>query len=287
MSKIISASRRTDIPAFQSDEFMVDVRKGYRDLKNPYTGKVDRYLLTPEEVICFVFWTKNPQPMIDRGYLDELTRMGYKFYFNYTITGLREADVRWEPGVPPLEDQLRSAIQITAKYPNTVRWRYDPIVLGTGANVEWHAGNFIHICRTFNRQAPTIKDCIFSFYQHYAKSDTRVAKRGLEIPKWKPAFQVEVIEELVAYATKWGIRMLSCAQPLLNEAKGIQQSKCIDADFIAPLLEWGGSKWNSLALLKKDRGQRKACGCVSSVDIGVYNTCPHSCAYCYANEADA
>ena len=34
---------------------------------------------------------------------------------------------------------------------------------------------------------------------------------------------------------------------------------------------------------KGDKGQRNACGCIQSKDIGEYNTCPHQCVYCCAN----
>ena len=47
--------------------------------------QISKIELTPEAVDCFVFWTKNVEPMLDR--LDELK--DYKYYFQYTITGYK------------------------------------------------------------------------------------------------------------------------------------------------------------------------------------------------------
>ena len=56
---IISASRRTDIPAFYTPWFMNRVRAGFVDAINPFNRKqVSRISLRPEDVDCIVFWTK-------------------------------------------------------------------------------------------------------------------------------------------------------------------------------------------------------------------------------------
>jgi len=88
MKRIISVSRRTDIPAFYGDWFMSRVKKGFAGVVNPYGGKKYIVSLKPEDVSCFVFWSKNFMPFLEN--LKILDELGYKFYFNYTVTGLPE-----------------------------------------------------------------------------------------------------------------------------------------------------------------------------------------------------
>jgi len=71
---IISASRRTDIPAFYSDWIVNRLKEGFVYTVSPMNPKqVSKVPLTADVVDCIVFWTKNAQPMLNK--LDELCRI--------------------------------------------------------------------------------------------------------------------------------------------------------------------------------------------------------------------
>ena len=77
---IISASRRTDIPAYYGQWMMARLRAGEVLVPNPYNAsRISRVALSPGNVDCIVFWTKNAAPMLPL--LDELDALGYKYYF--------------------------------------------------------------------------------------------------------------------------------------------------------------------------------------------------------------
>lgn len=79
---IISASRRTDIPAFYAPWFFNRLQEGYLLVPNPFNPRaLSRISLGRDVVDCIVFWTKNPAPMLPR--LGELS--GYNYYFQYTL----------------------------------------------------------------------------------------------------------------------------------------------------------------------------------------------------------
>lgn len=83
---IISASRRTDIPAFYADWFIQRVRAGFLLNRNPFNPRqISRISLMPADVDAIVFWTRNPARLMP--YLSELDERGYRYYFQYTLTG--------------------------------------------------------------------------------------------------------------------------------------------------------------------------------------------------------
>lgn len=82
---ILSVSRRTDIPAFYADWFFNRLREGFFCTRNPMNAnQIHKVSLNPDIVDCIVFWSKNPQPMLDR--LDEIDNIyGSKYYFQFTL----------------------------------------------------------------------------------------------------------------------------------------------------------------------------------------------------------
>ena len=83
---IISASRRTDIPAFYADWFINRLNAGYCLVKNPFNpAQIKRISLLPEDVDGIVLWTKNAAPL-----LPEISRLEkFQYYFQHTVTPYR------------------------------------------------------------------------------------------------------------------------------------------------------------------------------------------------------
>ena len=121
---IISASRRTDIPAYYSDWFYNRVKDGFVVTQNPFNAnQLHRIELNPEICDAIVFWTKNPDPMIAR--LNEL--MEFMYYFQFTLTPY---DRSVEPGLPDKETLVDTFCRLSERIGSKrVIWRYDPIII--------------------------------------------------------------------------------------------------------------------------------------------------------------
>jgi len=247
---IISASRRTDIPAMFSEWFYKRIEKGFVLLKNPYNPQqVGRVSLTPDKVDGFVFWTKNAAPMLGR--IHELDK--FKYYFQYTITPYGK-DI--EKNIPDKKEIVIPAFkQIGA---NKAVWRYDPIFINEKYTWDYHIRAFTSIAEMLEGFT---KKAVMSFVDSYRTIDLR----PLNIQPLTPEHQKALAQQLFEIAEAHGIELSSCAENL-----DIPHSACIDGKM------FGVNK-------PKDRNQRGLCQCSESVDIGTYSTCRNGCAYCYAN----
>lgn len=264
---IISASRRTDIPTYYSDWFFNRIKEGYVCVRNPMNiHQISKVSLSPDVVDGIVFWTKNPIPMMSR--LDELEN--YMYYFQFTVNAYG-TDI--EAAIPSKNDVIIPGFQKLSQKigPNRVIWRYDPILLTSKYNIEYHIHYFDEIAK---RLSGYTHKCIISFVDLYRNTANNT--KGLGLLPLGAKEMIELAKRLVAVADKYHLKVESCSEKIDLEQFGIAHGHCVDCDLFEQIL---GEKLD----LSKDKNQREECGCVASIDIGMYNTCKNGCKYCYAN----
>lgn len=265
---IISASRRTDIPAFYSEWLFNRIKDGYVMTRNPMNrGQISRVSLNPEAVDCFVFWTKNPENMFKK--LDILDQMQYNYYFQFTLNPYGK-DI--EPNVPTKKRLIPSFQYLSDKIgKNRVIWRYDPILLTDKITNDYHIKYFEYLAK--NLHSHTDK-CIISFVDFYKKSQRNL--KALKPLDMNTDIIRSLSRSIYDIAETYGLALETCAEAVELSEIGIPRGKCVDDILISKICR-------GEIELGKDKTQRELCRCVSSIDIGAYNTCKHHCLYCYAN----
>lgn len=270
-AKIVSVSRRCDIPAFHGDWFMNRLDAGFVEWVNPFGGQRKTVSLKPEDLIAFVFWSKNYAPFL--AHLNEIQRRKYPVILNYTITGLPPV---FEPNVPAAEQAISTLKALAQAYsPEHINWRYDPVVVSDITPLDYHRARFAELCKAVEGH---VRRCYFSFPVMYGKVtrnlDGLSKERGVTVVDLQLEDRVILSQDLARIATGHGIDMFTCCEEALI-AGPIREAHCIDGNLIGRLY-YGGD------LRTKRKPTRTDCGCTESVDIGAYDTCSHGCVYCYS-----
>lgn len=264
---ILSVSRRTDIPRFYFDWFLNRLKEGFVLVRNPMNyNQVSRIELSPDTIEFIVFWSKNPEPMIEK--LDELKP--YPFYIQFTINAYDDVI---EENLPPKKDLIETFKRLSDKTsPKQILWRYSPVLLTSKYTPEYHIEFFTDVCEKLNGYT---EKCNLSFIDIYAKIKKRMEEMKIREPDNEQKIYLANTFKNIAEAN--GIKLGACGNLDLGAA-GIDKSQCIDGNLIAELLglDFKGGK---------DLNQREDCYCAPSIDIGTYDTCLNGCTYCYANSA--
>lgn len=269
---IISASRRTDIPAFFAEWFMDRVREGYCEVANPFRAdQVSRVSLQAEDVDAIIFITRDARPLLP--HLAELDGRGLRYSFQYTLTGYPRALEARTPAVPKALETLRRLVAHIG--PQRLVWRYDPILFTSLTPPAFHAEQFAYLAEALDGLTYRVTISIMDDYRWVTARLKRLEREG--VARLEVAEEVfgGVMRSLAATARKHGMEIFSCAEPIDLSPYGIAPGKCIDDAYLR-------RTFGIEVTRRKDPSQRKACGCVVSKDIGTYNTCRHGCVYCYA-----
>lgn len=265
--QIISASRRTDIPAFYTDWFLNRLAMGFVDVVHPYTKTWRRVSLKPEDVGAIVFWSKSYAPLLTN--LDQVEKTTRNLFFHFTITANRDLELR----TPDHREAIRDYIHLARRYsPDHLVWRFDPVCITDKLSYEIHEERFASCAELLRGHART---CIISFAHPYKKmlDNFRRYTSHTPLPLGGPD-QITYANRLAERAARYGIRLFACCNDHLVSYT-IGKARCIDGARLSLLF--------NTPLDTRAAATRKGCGCTKSIDIGAYDTCGHGCLYCYAN----
>lgn len=294
---IVSAGRSTDIPAFYSKWFFNRLDNGYCLWINPFNQT--RQYISFDKTRLFVFWSKNPEKFIDR--LPELEGRNINYYFQFTLNDYENDDL--EPGVPPLHRRIDVFKRLSRQIgKERVIWRFDPLVLTDRIDA---AALVEKIYKIGEKISPYTEKLVISFADIacYKNVQRNLVRAGIQYRLFRDEDILFISENLQQLSADLGLVVATCAEKMDLSAYGIVHNKCIDDELMIKnfssderLMKFLGVKNLSSNLFPgfgaksplnlKDKGQRKACNCIVSKDIGQYNTCGYLCRYCYANSSE-
>jgi DNA repair photolyase len=225
-------------------------------------------------------------------YLPEIDEKRINTYFQFTLNDYTAEGL--EPNVPPLAQRIETFKALSEKVgKKRVIWRFDPLILTDGLTVD-------RLLERIAAVAAQVRDyterLVISFADItvYKKVQNNLAREHVNAREFTPDRMIEVARRLQLLNRDWGLKIATCAEDIDLEPYGIEHNRCIDDRLMIEvfghdrkLMDFLGYEADLFAdpsrPYLKDKGQRKACGCIVSKDIGMYDTCHHLCAYCYAN----
>ena len=274
---VISASRRTDIPAFYLQWFITAIKNGNISVQNPFYKKQYYQInLSPGVVEWIVFWSRNYSVFLKH----HTFFSDYQLFFHFTVLSHHPL---LEKLAIPLEKAIVQAEKLVKIYQSErITWRYDPIVIwhdNKQIKTNFNKKEFKFLCRHFAQMG--IKRCYFSFVTKYMKFERRFYRKypNLQLELNNTLLQNDILSIMQDSAAENNTKLYSCCNDTLLRT-GIEKGSCISGSYLNRL-----TGYPSVSEAKAPT--RQYCGCTRSFDIGSYSPqpCRFGCIYCYANPA--
>lgn len=225
--------------------------EGYFDVRNPFNPKlVSRIFVSDVDMI--VFCTKNPLPLVDTIHL-----FSVPIQLQVTITGYFDDIESHVPDKRKVIECVRELSDYLGK--ENVCVRYDPILLNSKYNVDYHV-------RAFNKLCTMLKGYVSKMIVSFVDDYKNVRNNHLDYHEPSNEEYLKLKEEF----EKNDIKIISCME---NKYQiGDEKDCCVSIKYAFERTGKFYKEWKA-----------RDCHCVNMVDIGAYNSCLHGCKYCYAN----
>ena len=315
---IVSASRSTDIPAFYADWFFERLKRGYSAWTNPFNGITSYVSYSNTRFI--VFWSKNPRPLLN--HLDYLFERNIGCYIQYTLNDYEQEGLeKGVPPVWQRTETFKMLVNKLGK--GRVIWRFDPMILTDKINIDDLLAKVNNIGDQLKDYTEKLVFSFadIASYRKVKSNLEKNGINYIEWDEASMNEFASKLSEMNR-ERGWNFELATCGEKIDIEQYGIEHNRCVDDDLMirfayhdkelmdflkvdirkvqpsvpsmfeefqaAPQIPAGAIMVASDTYAikqknNKDKGQRQFCGCIVSKDIGLYNTCPHLCEYCYAN----
>jgi len=142
-------------------------KAGFAEYRTVFGGGKNgrfRVSLKYEDVLGYLFWTKFAGPFHEQ--LESLRSDGIPYVFQYTLTGYGK---EIQPGIPEHSAAINDFLRVSERLPaaDAIQWRYDPILVSSDYNVDWHRKNFEQIA---DHLKGTTRVVNVSFIEPYLKA---------------------------------------------------------------------------------------------------------------------
>jgi hypothetical protein len=287
---VLTASRRTDMPAFYTGELLKGLKEGKF---HPQTMMQPLWELTfePGDIHSVGLWSQDFGKWIEKRH--EISGLGYRFWYRFTIL---PDDPVCKPKAPSVEEQLKQLGALTNTDGSDCIFVFiDPFIqykrIGeTNWRYNFSDASIDAIVRKTRQSG--IKSITMSLLDYYKHVEKRALRKGFEFRFLNPNTHsdreemIETVRRIRGITDAYQVDLKTCCEPYLHSNGFTRQGSCVDGNYLNKVFGPGAS-------VQPDAGQRKkfGCGCTLAVDIGRYTEhgewshhCRHECPQCYARK---
>lgn len=259
---ILMVSGRTDIINYYNEWFINRLKSGFVDVRNPINPNlVSRIFFNDVDLI--VICTKNPLPIIP--YLKDIK---IPILMQVTLTSYKNDIEVNVINKKLIIEGIKEIRKIIGK--DNIYVRYDPILLNDRYDIDYHI-------KAFKKLTDLLKDNINYYIISFIDIYKNVKKHlnELKLKEIKIEDKIKIVENFSYFAHQNNSKIISCAEDEILLNYGLDKGECISPNEVYRLTGKIDFKVQNI--------RKNNCRCLSSVDIGSYNSCLNFCKYCYAN----
>ena len=236
---VLIASRRTDMPAFYTDELLKGLKQGKfhpQTMMQPM-GELN---FEPQDIHNVGLWSQDFCKWIERRH--EIADLGYKFWYRFTIL---PDDPVCKPKAPSVQEQLKQLESLANSDGSDCLFVFiDPLAQYRHIGEKNWKYNFSEasidmiVKRTHQLGVKSITISLLDYYRHVEK---RASRKGFEFRFLNPnkhsdqEEMIETVQRIRNITDAYQVEIKTCCEKYLHSKGFTKQGSCVDGNYLNKL----------------------------------------------------